>query len=280
MVNTLKKHMCPASYVLGAVIGDVAGSIYEFSGMKSKDFDFWGEHHHITDDSILTCIIFDVLFDYKKGQISKEELGSELVKAIKEEAKKYPSGGYGGGFLNWLYSNDSKPYNSYGNGSAMRCSAAGILADSEEEAIWLAEETAKITHNHPEGIKGAVATALAIYLALHDASKDEIREKCSKYYCLDSDVDNIREHYVSNEICQATVPEAIICFLYSESFEDAIRNAISLGGDSDTLGAITGSIAGAYYGIPYIMRKKAIKKLDSNLLYMLGVFTLFDKLKL
>lgn len=261
----------PGVFVLGAVIGDVAGSIYEFSSMKSKDFQFWGEHHRITDDSVLSCIIYKVLSDYKRGVISKENLNSELIKTVKTEAKKYPSAGYGGGFLHWLYSDDDKPYNSYGNGSAMRCSAAGILAGSEEEAIWLAEETARITHNHPEGIKGAVATALAIYLALHGASKEEIRNKCSQYYNIPTDVDTLRENYVLNCICQATVPEAIICFLDSTNFEDAIRNAVSLGGDSDTLGAIAGSIAGAYYGIPADMQKKAIDKLDKNLRQMLGL---------
>lgn len=258
-------------YILGAVIGDVAGSIYEFSGMKSKDFQFWGEHHRITDDSVLSCIIYKVLFDYKRGLISKENLNSELIKMVKKKARKYPDAGYGGGFYHWLYSDSDEPYNSYGNGSAMRCSAAGILADSEEEAIWLAEETARITHNHPEGIKGAVATALAIYLALHGASKAEIRDKCSEYYELSTDVDTLRENYMLNCICQATVPEAIICFLDSIDFEDAIRNAVSLGGDADTLGAIAGSIAGAYYGIPLDMQKKAIDKLDTNLCQMLGL---------
>ena len=256
--------------MLGAIIGDIVGSVYEWNNIKTKDFPFFSERCFFTDDSVMTIAVADALMN---GGTS-----DDFIDSMKRIGKQYPNSGYGGRFGSWILGDDRKPYNSWGNGSAMRVSPCGWFADSLEQAEALAEKSAAVTHNHPEGIKGAQATAAAIYLARTDTEKGKIKEYIeSKYgYNLSRTLDEIRPVYRFNETCQETVPEAIIAFLESSGFEDAIRNAISLGGDSDTLAAITGSIAEAAYGIPtaelvgmeYVpngIMEKIFRILDNNL---------------
>ena len=230
--------------MLGAIIGDIVGSVYEWNNIKTKDFPLFRKECFFTDDTIMTIAVADALLN---GGTT-----DDFIDSMKKFGALYPDAGYGGGFRKWLFSDNREPYNSWGNGSAMRVAPCGWFANSLEEAESLAEKSAAVTHNHPEGIKGAQATAAAIYLARTGTKKDKIREYVeSKYsYDLSRTLDEIRPIYRFNETCQETVPEAIIAFLESHGFEDAIRNAISIGGDSDTLAAITGSIAEAAYGIP------------------------------
>jgi len=185
---------------------------------------------------------------------------------MQEIGRKYPDCGYGGMFKKWIFSSYPKPYNSFGNGSAMRISPVAYIARSESEVILLSETVTKVTHNHKEGIKGAEATAIAIYMARCGYSKNEIRNRINQdYYDLNFIIDDIRDTYQFNATCQGTVPQAITGFLESASFEDAIRTVISIGGDTDTMAAITGSIAEAYYGVPESLRKKALTYLDAYL---------------
>ena len=201
------------------------------------------------------------------------ELGERTVKAMREVGQPYPNCGYGGMFNRWMYSNDPKPYNSFGNGSAMRVSACGFAAGSLDEAIALSRKVTEVTHDHPEGIKGAEATVACLYLARSGKSLSEIREHVDKrYYPMNFTLDGIRATYEFNETCQDTVPQSIMAFLESTSFEDAIRNAISIGGDSDTLAAITGGIAEAFYGVPEEIRTLALTFLDVRLLSILTAF--------
>ncbi len=260
--------------MLGAIIGDIVGSIYEWHNIKVKDFPFFSERCYFTDDTVMTIAVADALMtkaaDNKQignKTISENELELEIITRLKAYGRKYPNSGYGGHFRMWLSSDEIAPYNSYGNGSAMRVSSASWLANSLEEAEKLAEETARVTHNHPEGIKGAKATASAIYLARLGKSKAEIKTYIEDTYDYDLSrtLDAIRPGYRFDVTCQGSVPEAIIAFLESHDFEDAIRNAISLGGDSDTLAAITGSIAEAAYGIPDEIKGEALKFLDEDL---------------
>lgn len=198
------------------------------------------------------------------------DLSSLSIKYMQEVGKNYPSCGYGGSFGLWVFSNNPKPYNSFGNGAAMRVSPVGFVAKSLDQAISLSKKVTEVTHNHPEGIKGAEATAFAIYLARNGYNINDIKNYIDKhYYKMNFTLDEIRDTYKFNETCQDTVPQAIMAFLESTSFEDAIRNAISIGGDSDTLAAITGGIAEACYGIPKEIRNKALTYLDKRLLNIL-----------
>ena len=231
--------------MLGAIIGDIAGSKYEFDNIRTKDFPFVSTGCTFTDDTVMTIAVAKALIRKDKEQAEFRQI---LVEEMKTAGKKYPDAGYGGMFGYWLESEESKPYNSYGNGSAMRVSPCGLYAKSLDEALMLAKESAEVTHNHPEGIKGARAVAAAIYLAKTKKSKSEIAEYIQEnFYPLDKTLDEIRPYYKFDETCQGSVPEAITAFLESESFEDAIRNAVSIGGDSDTIAAIAGSIALAFY---------------------------------
>jgi len=250
--------------MLGAIIGDIVGSIYEWHNIKTKKFPLFGQNCEFTDDSIMTIAVAEGLMVGGKPD--------DFIDAMKRIGRMYPSADYGGHFRRWLFSDDRKPYGSWGNGSAMRVSSVGWMFDSLEATESAAEVCAAVTHNHPEGIKGAQATASAIFLARNGKSKDEIRVYIeSKYdYDLKRALDEIRSTYKFDESCQGTVPEAIIAFLESSGFEDAIRNAISLGGDSDTLAAITGSIAEAAYGVPEKIKAKARSLLDEPLLAVLN----------
>lgn len=231
----------------GAIIGDVVGSKYEFNNIKSKNFPLFSDGCGYTDDTIMTIAVAVAL---KNSHNKKEKFASNLVKEMQRFGQKYPfpQGGYGDRFNAWLKNKHPKPYNSFGNGSAMRVSACGIYAADLKEAVDLAEISASVTHNHPEGIKGAKAVSAAIFLAKQNFGKEEIKEYIEQnFYPLKETADEIRKHYTFDETCQGTVPQAIIAFLYSNSFEDAIRNAVSIGGDSDTVAAITGSVAWAFY---------------------------------
>ncbi len=225
--------------LLGAVAGDVIGSVYEFSRQKSHDFPLFTRESRVTDDSVLTLAVANAILHRR-----------DYLDSLREFARRYPNCGYGGFFRKWVYSDDPKPYNSYGNGSAMRVSAVGWAFNTIEDVLAEAGRCAAVTHNHPEGIKGAQATALSVFLARRTENKERIkREITTRFgYDLDRTLDDIRPAYEFNETCQATVPQAVTAFLESDGFEDAIRKAVSLGGDADTLAAITGSIAEPYYG--------------------------------
>lgn len=256
--------------MLGAIVGDIVGSRFEWNNIKSKEFDFLTYKCFATDDSIMSLAIAQAILDCS-GDYRK--LGAAAVTRMQEIGRPYPSCGFGGMFYQWVYSDNPQPYSSFGNGAAMRVSACGFAARSLEEAISLSRAVTEVTHNHPEGIKGAEATAVAIYMAREGKSILEIRDYIDKhYYPMDFTLDGIRDTYEFNETCQNTVPQAIMAFLESTDFEDAIRNAISIGGDSDTLAAITGGIAEAYYGIPTDIRKHALTFLDERLMKILVDF--------
>jgi ADP-ribosylglycohydrolase len=261
--------------MLGAIIGDIVGSVYEFSNIKKKDFPFWGKYCEYTDDSILAIATADWILH-----------GDDVEKFYFRYATTYrsPMGGYGGRFLDWVneaeYGGHFIPYYSCGNGSAMRIAPVGWLSSTipfneDKRILKIAQISAECTHNHPEGIKGAQATALSIYLARKGKSSAEIRKRITKdfEYDLSLSVDEIRPRYSwqgldgagNGGTCQGSVPQAIVCALEATDFEDAIRNAISIGGDSDTIGCITGGIAEALFGIPEDIREKGMSYLPKEL---------------
>lgn len=257
--------------MLGAIIGDIVGSIYEFNNIKTKEFELINERGFFTDDTVLTVAVAQALMNSELD--NEEDVKNRLTKEIVGWGRQYPRAGYGLRFRNWLWDDDHTPYNSFGNGSAMRVSPAAWISNDLAQVLKLAKNTAEVTHNHPEGIKGAQATASAILLAREKKSKAKIRGYIEdNFYKLDFTLDEIRPTYKFNETCQDTVPQAIVAFLESYSFEDAIKNAISIGGDSDTIAAITGSIAEAYYAIPQDLYDFAMSKLDARLK---GVVTKF-----
>ena len=255
--------------MLGAIIGDIVGSVYEFANIKTKTFDLFSDQGSITDDTILTIATADWLLH-----------GGDVTHYYARYGNKYrnPCGGYGTRFVQWLERaarmGDYSPYNSCGNGSAMRVGPVGWAFDTRDEVLAKAEESAACTHNHPEGIKGAQSTALAILMARQGASKEEIRSELEHTfgYNLHFTCDECRPTYGWGATCQDSVPQAIVAFLDSTDFEDSIRNAISLGGDSDTIGCITGSIAEAFYGIPDEIRAKGLSYLPEPLLKVVNEF--------
>ena len=256
--------------MLGAIIGDITGSRFEWNNIKTKEFDFFTYRCEFTDDSVMSFAMAKALLDCA-GDYDK--LGTFAVKAMQEIGRPYPNCGYGGMFRQWMYSDNPQPYDSYGNGAAMRVSACGFVAKTTDEVKLLSRKVTAVTHNHPEGIKGAEATAVCVFLAREGKSILEIRDYVNEhYYPMNFTLDGIRDSYRFNETCQDTVPQAIMAFLESISFEDAIRNAISIGGDSDTLAAITGGIAEAYYGITTEIRKHALTFLDERLIKILTEF--------
>lgn len=245
--------------MMGAIIGDIVGSVYEWHNIKTKEFLLFQDKCFFTDDTVMTVAVAVALMNGGEKDA--------FIDAIKKYGRLYPDAGYGGRFGSWLFSNSREPYHSWGNGSAMRTAAVGWWFDSMEKTRVVAALAAGATHNHPEGIKGAESTAAAIFLARTGHSKPEIKEYVEQEfgYDLSQTLDNIRPGYRFNESCQDTVPQAIIAFLESSDFEDAIRNAISLGGDSDTLAAIAGSIAEAAYGVPRWIKDKVWEYLDEPL---------------
>jgi ADP-ribosylglycohydrolase len=224
--------------MIGAVIGDIIGSRLEKNNIKRKDFDFFTKESRFTDDTVLTIAIADCILNSK-----------DYEKTVKNYGRAYPFAGYGGTFKKWLGGIIKGPYNSWGNGSAMRVSPVGFAFEEEEKVLEEAKKSAEITHNHIEGIKGAQAIAMAVFLGRKGKSKDEIKAYTEQKfgYDLNRTIDEIRPDYKFDVSCQGSVPESIIAFLESENFEDAIRNAISIGGDSDTIASMTGAISEAYY---------------------------------
>ena len=248
--------------LIGAVIGDIVGSIYEFNPHKSKDINLQDSSMEYTDDTIMTIAVADWILNDKK------HTKKGLVARMQKWGRRYPNpmGAYGGMFSQWLSSDNPKPYNSWGNGAAMRVAAVGFAFQTLDETLKVAKKSAEVTHNHPEGIKGAQATAAAIFMARTGGTKEEIRRYISETFGYDMNrtCDDIRPTYCFDGSCQGTVPESIIAFLDSKDYEDALRLCISLGGDADTMGAITGAIAGAYHQIPYDLYEFGVKKLPGG----------------
>lgn len=256
--------------MLGAIVGDIVGSRFEWDNHRSKEFDLLTYKCFFTDDSVMSLALAQAILESKPDY---SDLAEKSVECMQRIGRKYPDCGYGGRFFGWMFSDEPKPYNSFGNGAAMRVSAAGFAAGSMDEAKMLAERITAVTHNHPEGLKGAEAAVVALYMARSGSSILEIRDVIDKnYYPMNFTLDGIRNTYRFNETCQDTVPQALMAFFESTGFEDAIRNAISIGGDSDTVAAITGGIAEAYYGIPSDIRKHALTFLDEELLRILMNF--------
>ena len=256
--------------MLGAIIGDIAGSRFEWHNIKTKEFDLLTHNCKVTDDSVMSLAIAKAILLCNKKY---DTLSEAAIKCMQELGKKYPDVGYGSMFWQWIHSQNPQPYNSWGNGSAMRVSACGYAASTLSEAIDLARKVTVVTHNHPEGIKGAEAVAVAIYMARTGSNLLEVQDYINRnYYKINFKLDDIRDKYDFDVSCQGSVPQALEAFFESTGFEDAIRNAISIGGDSDTLAAITGSIAEAYYGIPADIRSHALSFLDDTLLKILTDF--------
>ncbi len=257
--------------MIGAIFGDIVGSVYEFDNIKTKEFELFTDKCGFTDDTVMTVAVADALMQFER--ITDLEAFKEgLIKTMHRYGKAYPYVGYGGYFGLWLMTEETEPYGSYGNGSAMRVSPVAWYASSLDEALALAKASAEITHNHPEGIKGAIVTAGATYLARIGATMAEIKEFVSAYYDMNFTLDGIRATYYFNETCQYTVPQAMQAFFESTSFEDAIRNGISIGGDSDTLCAICGAVAEAYYGLTEQEAGRALSYLDTPLLGVVSAF--------
>jgi ADP-ribosylglycohydrolase len=243
--------------MLGAIAGDIIGSRFELHPLKSTEFNLLSGHCCFTDDTVLTVALADAILTE-----------ANYTRKLKEYCERYPLAGYGASFVRWANSPSSKPYNSFGNGAAMRISPVGFAYDTLGTVLTKAIGYTAVTHNHPEGIKGAQATAMSIFMARTGATKEDIREAVEARfeYDLSRTLDQIRPRYEFDESCQGTVPEAIIAFLESEDYESAIRNAISLGGDADTLACITGGIAQAFYGgVPDLIAEFALSKLDDHL---------------
>ena len=264
--------------MIGAILGDMIGAPYEFDrGDKTKEFPLFSRESQFTDDTAMTVAVAEALMDILGN--GDEEIKEALIASMRKWGRRYPYAGYGGMFYQWLRSRDPMPYGSFGNGSAMRVSATGWLFDTLDETRHMARLTAEVTHNHPEGIKGAEATASAIFLARTGSSKEEIKEYiCREFgYDLSRTCDEIRPGYHHIETCQQTVPEAITAFLEGNSFEDVIRTAVSLGGDCDTLTCIAGGIAEAFYSVPEEIEAEGKKRLPEDMLEVVERFHTFKK---
>ncbi len=251
--------------MLGAIAGDMIGSVYEARPIKTTEFPLFDRRSTFTDDTVCTVAVAHAILE-----------GTDYAAALRRYGRRYPAAGYGGRFYNWIFRSSAGPYNSYGNGSAMRVSPVGHAFDSLDEVLDEAAKSAAVTHNHPDGIKGAQATALAVFLARTGESKDAIRRDVAALfdYDLDRKLDDIRETYAFDVSCQGSVPESIIAFLESNDFEDAVRKSISLGGDTDTMAAITGAVAEAYYGeVPEKISWRVRQRLPDDLLAVVDEFS-------
>jgi ADP-ribosylglycohydrolase len=251
--------------MLGAIAGDVIGSIREVEGLKTKDFPLFVKRNRFTDDTVLTVAVAEKLLR-----------GGDYVDLFHEYVREYPTAGYGGSFVRWAESGKREPYNSWGNGAAMRVSPVGVICDSLEEVESEAQRSAEVTHNHPEGVKGAQATAVAVFLARTGHDKPAIKShiEAAYGYNLSERLDDIRPRYFFDVSCQGSVPQSIISFLESTDYEDAVRNAISLGGDADTMACIAGGIAEAFYGgVPDHIRGPVLERLDDRIEEVLAEFT-------
>jgi ADP-ribosylglycohydrolase len=252
--------------MLGSIIGDIAGSRFEFHNYRSKDFVSFTKDCFLTDDSVLTLAIAKAIMECRGKPFAETRLNEAAIKYMQELGRSYPDCGFSCMFAKWLFSKNPQPYCSSDNGAAKRVSPCGFIAQTEEEAKQLSKSVTEVTHNHPEGLKGAEATTIAIFMARTGATKREIHERIEKdYYSLDFTLDDIRDTYQFTETCQETVPQAIVAFLEAITFEDAIHNAVSIGGDSDTIASITGAIAEAFFGIPDLIKQQAITYLDCEL---------------
>lgn len=266
--------------MFGAIIGDIAGSRFEWDDYKSKCFKLFGDDEvtdkicEITDDSVTALAVCDALLEWQKSSDDKK-LKDLLIDKMQYHCKKRMNAGYGNMFYAWLKSGSRSPYNSFGNGAAIRGAAAGWYAKSLTEAEHIAEITASVTHDHPEGIKGAVAVAGAVFLAKNGAHKPEISKYISSFYNTDFRLSDIRGTYKYDATCIGTVPVAMAAFAESNGFTDAIKNAVSVGGDSDTLAAITGAVAEAHYGVSATIRKRAMAYLDDELRSILMRFVIY-----
>ena len=250
--------------MFGAIAGDIIGSPYEFAPNKTKDFPLFRVYSNFTDDTTLTVAVADALIH-----------DLDIIDTLKIYTRKYPDGGYGESYIKWAFSDSRETYNSWGNGSAMRTSTVGYLFDKESDVIKNARDCAQITHNHPEGIRGAQAVSLSIYMARNGASKSDIRREISKWfnYNLDKTIEEIRPNYYFDVSCQGSVPQSIIAFLESKDFEDSIRLVVSLGGDSDTMACITGGISEAFYNeIPDEIISETRKRLPDEFLTIIDEF--------
>ncbi|AWM37513.1 ADP-ribosylglycohydrolase [Gemmata obscuriglobus] len=251
--------------MIGAIVGDVIGSVHEGSGTKTKEFPLFVEDSRFTDDTVLTVAVAEKLLH-----------GGEYVNRFHRYFHLYPLAGFGGTFIRWAGTFEREPYNSWGNGSAMRVSPVGIAFDTLEDVMSHARQSADVTHNHPEGVRGAQATAVAVFLARTGKSKDEIRSHIESEfgYDLSARLDDIRPGYAFDVSCQGSVPQSLVAFLESESYEDAVRNAISLGGDADTMAAIAGAVAEAFYGgVPEHIAAPALERLDGRLRAIVNEFS-------
>ena len=243
--------------MIGAIIGDIVGSRFEFHNHRSTEFEFFHPDCDFTDDTVMTVAVADAILN-----------GHPFGEVMHEYARNYPGRGYGGRFYNWIHSDNPVPYDSFGNGSAMRVSPCAYLArGNREQALTWATASAVCTHNHPEGIKGALAVTDVILMAFEKTDKAVVKRKIESLYGYDLNftIEELRPHYQFNETCQGSVPQAIVAFLESHDFESAIRLAISLGGDSDTIANITGGMAEAYYGVPVAMRADAFQMLPEEM---------------
>jgi ADP-ribosylglycohydrolase len=258
--------------MIGAIAGDIIGSVYEWNNIKTTEFELFVPRSNFTDDTVLTAAVADSILNK-----------IDYAAALKEYGRNFPHAGYGGMFIKWIFSEDSQPYNSFGNGSAMRVSPVGYAFDSLGDVLDEARRSAEVTHNHPEGIKGAQATAAAIFLARKNHHKNEIKKYIidNFAYNLDQTLEEIRPFYRFDVSCQGSVPQAIIAFLESNNFEDAIRKAVSIGGDSDTIACITGGIAQAYYrGVPPAIVAKVREILPEELMEVVVRFNEFFDIQL
>lgn len=267
--------------MIGTIAGDIIGARFEFkiNKEKSKDFELFVDLPSCTwtDDTVMTLATAQALMEiYDLPFFKRKKLASTIfAKCYREFGKKYPDAGYGWHFYNWINDDTLEPYGSYGNGAAMRVSPCGLVANSIKEAEWLGERSASVTHNHPEGIKAAKCIAGAVFLARKGKSKKEIREYVEKYYTIPDDIDRVRETYFFKVSCQESVPESLMCFFQSISYEDCMRNCVSLGGDTDTMCAIVGTLAELYYGgVPQNIMSEAIKRLDS---FQIDIIKAFKK---
>ena len=263
----------------GAIIGDIIGSVFEFDAPGwTKDFPlfadgFYTRGSHFTDDTVMTVAVMEALMNAGRDA-DAETIRKECIRSMQKWGQRYPDAGYGGRFIRWVFSKDPQPYGSYGNGSAMRVSAAGWLYDTVERTREVARATAEVSHNHPEGIKGAECTAAVMFLARTGASKDEIKDYVVKEfgYDISRTVDELRPLHYHVESCQDSLPKALASFFEGVSYEDTVRNAVSLGGDTDTLAAIAGAMADAMYGVPEDILAEGRARLPKDLLKVVEKF--------
>lgn len=259
--------------MLGAIAGDIIGSVYEHRRLKRYDFEMLPNRSRFTDDSVMTIAV--ALWLSHRDENGNADLSkAHLIRCMQTLGRQYPLAGYGRSFRVWLLSENPEPYNSWGNGAAMRVSPVGLYAKSLEEALELAKICAEVSHNHPEGVKGAQAVASSVWMAKHGHSKDEICHFITEkfHYDLARTIDEIRPEYQWDVSCQGSVPESIICFLEGKNFEDVVRLAVSLGGDADTMACIAGSIAACIYPIPERIENECLKILSPQLRDYMQVF--------